>query len=186
MLGLPATTRAGPEASMTHPNKPHDIPHQGRHAGRIDKRIQEFEHDPYHSDLKPPEPAQCPVCRAVFHEGRWQWIEAPAGAHGVECPACRRTRDHLPAGHLTLSGPFFTAHQDEIMHVVHHHERREKAAHPMERIMTVTPEKDGVVITFTEAHLARGAGEAVHHAYQGELDFHYVEEDPTLRVTWRR
>jgi NMD protein affecting ribosome stability and mRNA decay len=167
---------------MTHPNKPPDHLHQGRK----DKRIQEFEHDPYHLDLKPPEPARCPLCGAVFHEGRWQWIEAPAGAHEHECPACRRTRDHLPAGYLTLSGPFFAKHRDEVMQVVHHHEAHEKAEHPMDRIIRVEPQKDGVLITFTEAHLARGTGEAVHHAFQGELAFHYVEEDPTLRVSWRR
>jgi NMD protein affecting ribosome stability and mRNA decay len=171
---------------MTHPNKSHDIPHQGHHAGRIDKLIQEFEHDPYHPAAKPPEPAQCPVCGAVFHEGRWQWIEAPQGAHRVKCPACRRVRDHLPAGYLTLAGPFVAQHRDEVMHVVHHHAQRERAEHPMDRIMTIEPQKDGLLITFTEAHLARGTGEAVHHAFQGKLEFHYVEEDPALRVTWRR
>lgn len=29
---------------------------------------------------------------------------------------------------------------------------------------------DGRLITTTDAHLARGLGEAVHHAYQGTLD----------------
>jgi NMD protein affecting ribosome stability and mRNA decay len=167
---------------MTHPNKPPDYHHQGRK----DKRIQEFEHDPYHLDEKPPEPTRCPDCGAVYHDGRWQWIEAPAGAHKTDCPACRRIREHLPAGYLTLRGPFFAGHRDQILHTVQHVAEREKAEHPMERIMAVTPEKDAVVITFTDAHLARGAGEAVRHAFEGELDFHYVEEDPTLRVSWRR
>lgn len=168
---------------MTHPNKPIDY----RHQGRKDRLVQEYEHDPYKADAKPPEPTRCPECGVVFHGGRWQWAEAPEGAHESLCPACRRARESLPAGYLTLSGPFFDAHRDEILDRVRHVETREKAEHPLDRIMAVEAEAGGkTVVTFTDAHLARGAGEAVSHAYQGELDLRYTESDPTLRVTWHR
>jgi hypothetical protein len=45
---------------------------------------------------------------------------------------------------------------------------------------------DGLLFTFTDAHLARGIGEALHHAYQGELEYAYAKEDIMLRVTWSR
>jgi hypothetical protein len=44
----------------------------------------------------------------------------------------------------------------------------------------------GLLITTTDAHLARGLGEAVHHAYRGDLDYHYADDDTTLRVHWHR
>jgi hypothetical protein len=52
--------------------------------------------------------------------------------------------------------------------------------------MGMEDQEEGVVITFTDAHLTRGAGEALHHAYQGELDFKYTDEDIMLRVNWTR
>jgi hypothetical protein len=168
---------------MTHPRKPTD----DRHPGRRDRLIREREHDPYRQGEKPPEPTRCPDCGAVFHAGRWQWIPAPDGAHEAACPACRRVREKLPAGELTLAGPFLAAHRDEILHLVRNVEARQKAEHPLDRIMDVLPEgEDALRVTFTEAHLARGAGEAVHNAYQGELDFQYTDEDCALRVHWRR
>jgi NMD protein affecting ribosome stability and mRNA decay len=172
---------------MTQPNQPSDLSHKGRHGGRIDRRVQEMDHDPYHPKAKLPEPTRCPDCGAVYHEGRWQWTATPPeGAHETRCPACRRIHDRVPAGRLTLSGDYFQAHRDEILHIVQNVETREKERHPLARIMAVEDADDGVRVTFTDPHLARGAGEAVHHAHQGELDFHYVDEDTALRVSWRR
>jgi len=42
------------------------------------------------------------------------------------------------------------------------------------------------VVTFTDAHLVHGIGEALHHAYHGKLDSHYTDEDDLLRVAWSR
>jgi hypothetical protein len=39
-------------------------------------------------------------------------------------------------------------------------------------------------VTTTDIHLARGMGEALHHAYQGELEYHYNPEQNLLRVIW--
>lgn len=167
---------------MTHPNKP---AHEG-HPARGDRLIHEREHDPYRMRAKAPDPSACPGCGAVYMDGRWHWMDRPDGAHEDLCPACRRVRDKAPAGFLTLGGAFFAAHRDEILERVTHVEAHEKAEHPLERIMAVTPQGDGVEVTFTDIHLARAAGEAVHHAYQGVLDFHYAPEEYLLRVSWRR
>lgn len=151
---------------------------------RRDNLFQERVHDAYKTKGKLPEPTVCPQCNAVFHEGRWQWRQAPAEAHRQTCPACHRLHDHYPAGFVTLQGEFFHAHHDEIMHLVHNVEKRERAEHPLERIMAVE-EKDGAtLVTTTDIHLARGIGEALHHAYQGELQYHYNPEENLLRVSW--
>jgi len=54
------------------------------------------------------------------------------------------------------------------------------AEHPLKRIMAVE-EKDGaMLVTTTDIHLARGIGEALHHAYQGELQYHYNPEQNSV------
>ena len=45
---------------------------------RHDRLIQEYRHDAYKSKHKLPEPTVCPVCGAVYHDGRWQWMSKPA------------------------------------------------------------------------------------------------------------
>ncbi len=153
---------------------------------RHDRLLQEYEHDNYKTKGHLPEPSVCSQCGAVFHGGRWQWGETPAGAHQATCPACHRLHDDFPAGFLSLGGPFFLAHKDELMHLVRNEEQREKAEHPLKRIMAVEEHDGEVLVKTTDIHLARGIGEAIHHAYQGKLEFHYNPEQNLLRVHWTR
>lgn len=156
------------------------------HQPRRDRMYEEHVQDPYLARGKPPEPSACPDCGAVFHKGRWQWGEAPGKAHAHRCPACQRIHDRVPAGELILEGDFFTAHRDEILHLIRNIETREKAERPLERIMDSRDEEGRHVIRFTSQHITRGAGDAVHHAYQGDLDLKYTDKDGVVRVTWRR
>ena len=149
-----------------------------------DRPVPEQAHDPYQAKGKYPEPTVCPQCKAVFHEGRWRWGEAPADAHAHVCPACQRIADELPAGFVDLEGEFMATHRAEILALVRHQEERARQEHPLQRIIAVSEKADGVEITTTDIHLARALGEAVHSAYQGELEFHYNREDYLLRVHW--
>lgn len=167
---------------MTGPHKTPDQPHHGRHDRGGLQQI----HDPYVARLKPTEPSVCGDCGVVWHDGRWQWLARPAGAHELRCPACQRVHERAPAGYLTLGGAFLAAHRAEILHLIDHHAEHQAAEHPLKRIMAREDTADGVLVTTTDAHLARGLGEAIEHAYKGELDYHYVEDDATLRVRWRR
>jgi NMD protein affecting ribosome stability and mRNA decay len=156
----------------------------GFHPIRSTHLLQEQVHDAYKIKGKLAEPTACPQCGAVFLSGRWQWNKAPANAHQHTCPACQRIHDHFPAGFVTLDGSFYTSHRDEIMHLISNEEKREKADHPLQRIMA-TEEIDGALhVTTTDIHLARRIGEALHHAYQGTLDYHYNPEQNLLRVSW--
>jgi hypothetical protein len=142
-------------------------------------------HDPYRTRLKLPEPTFCPQCGAVFHAGRWQWGPQPQPAHQELCQACHRINDRYPAGELAIAGGFVARHKDEILHLVGHQEEQEKAEHPLHRIMSI--EADGVILVqTTDIHLPRRIGEALYHAYRGELDFHYDKEAYAIRVSWRR
>ncbi len=153
-----------------------------RHDGILKERV----HDAYKAKGKLPEPSVCSQCGAVFHKGRWQWLLASTNAERTICPACHRIHDHFPAGFLTLSGDFFYAHRDEIMHSVHNNEQHERAEHPLKRIMAIEEKNGKTLITTTDIHLVRGIGESLHHAYQGELNFHYNPEQNLLRVSWAR
>ena len=89
------------------------------------------QHDPYQAAGKYPEPTHCGTCGAVFHRGRWQWASAPQGGHVAACPACRRIGDKLPAGTVTLEGPFVREHRDDLVRLIHNEAEREREEHPM-------------------------------------------------------
>jgi len=166
---------------MTHLPNP-----AGFHPIRRDRLPLETLMDSYKTKGKLAEPTACPDCGAVFHAGRWQWLEKPKDAHQVSCPACHRMRDKFPAGYVSLAGKFLAAHEAEILQLIRHHETREKAGHPLQRIMDIEKTEHGTLVTTTDIHLARGIGEALHHAYQGELEFHFSPEQNLLRVNWSR
>lgn len=153
---------------------------------RRDKLIREHEHDPYQTRKKLSDPSACTECHAMYRNGRWQWGHPPADAKPVLCPACRRGRDGLPAGILSLEGEFHLAHRAEVLGLIRNIEAREAKNHALKRIMTV--EEEGQTLTVNTAHpgLARSLGDALHHAYRGELDYHYPEEGGVLRVRWSR
>ncbi len=148
--------------------------------------IVEREHDAYRADHQPPEPTVCPQCRVAFHGGRWQWRSSPPGAHEALCPACRRIRDAFPAGYVTIEGEYFQQHRDELMRLLEHRAERARTEHPLQRIMAIEEREGGVLVTTTDAHLARGLAEALHHAHQGELGLRYEDAQNLLRAHWRR
>jgi hypothetical protein len=77
-------------------------------------------------------------------------------------------------------------HQTEILNLLRNVEKQEKDKHPLERIMSITTEGDHPLITTTGIHLARRLGEALAHAYKGELSFQYADGEESIRVSWQR
>ena len=140
--------------------------------------------DPYRHQRKLPDGTHCPQCHAGYYDGRWQWAPPAAPAHEELCPACRRVNDRLPAGTLTLRGAFVQAHKDELVGLVRHQEAAEAAEHPMNRIIDITEDEAGLVIDTTDIHLPRRIGEALKHAYRGELDMHFDDAAYFVRVYW--
>jgi len=151
---------------------------------RNDQLWQEQNHDAYKAKGKLPEPSFCPQCGAVFHHGRWQWMVSPEGAHARSCPACQRIHDHFPAGFLRMQGGFMRQHRDEVMNLVRNVETREKTEHPLKRIIAITEQGGEILVTTTDINLARSIGDALHHAYQGNLEYHYNADQNLLRVEW--
>jgi len=152
------------------------------HLARV---LDEIRHDPYEPRLKPAEPRACRECGAVWQRGRWCWGVAPPGAHRVVCTACQRARDRLPAGRLELDGPFVVDHRDQVLAIVANVEAREKAEHPMHRVLAIEQSRDAVVVLTSDLHLPRRIGEALARAHGGELEARFLEDEYRVLVRWR-
>ena len=150
------------------------------------KPLQAHVDDGYKMRGKPAEPSVCGECGVVFHGGRGSWAAKPANAHDILCPACHRIRDAAPAGYLTLEGKFVAEHRDDLRHVLHSVESKEKAEHPLQRIMEIKEGSETINVTTTDVHLVRAMGEALHRAYHGELEFKYGEDENMVRAHWKR
>jgi hypothetical protein len=147
----------------------------------------EYLHDTYKSRKKLPEPTVCPRCKAVFHKGRWTWAaRTPAKAHQEICPACHRIEDKFPAGIVHLNGPFIKTHREEVLNAVRHQEEMANKEHPLCRIIGIDESDEEIVVTTTDMHLPRRIGEALWHAYHGELKLHYAEDARLIRMNWKR
>lgn len=163
---------------------------KGNRALRSPRREQPLDdprHDSYKARGKLPDPTRCPECGAVFQKGRWTWNGvARDSAHEQLCPACQRIRDGYPAGYVSLGGDYLAAHRDEILNLVRNCEAEEKARHPLQRIIAIKDDDGGVLVTTTDAHLARRIAEHVHDACKGSLALHYSKEENLIRATWTR
>lgn len=158
-----------------------------RSLGFGNPRPSEEIHDPYRTSRKAKAPASCADCGATYRKGRWTWerlIPQPIAA--LVCPACRRVRDRVPAGEMTLRGRFYVEHADEILRLVQHVEKAEHTQHPLNRIMAIRRAAGSATVTTTDIHLPRRIGHALESAWDGELDTHYDEAGHFVRVTWER
>ncbi len=158
----------------------------GFHPVYRDRLLMEREYDSYKIKGKLHEPTVCPTCRAVFVQGRWQWLPEPAGAIKRTCPACMRIQDHYPAGFVSLSGSFFLEHREEIMALVRAVEKREREQDPLKRIIAEEKHAEESLVTTTDIQLARMIGEAIQSAYQGELEFKLSPRRRLVQVNWKR
>ena len=154
-----------------------------RHGARV---LDDTRHDPYQPSGKYREPTHCAQCGAVYKAGRWQWAEAAATSVPGTCPACKRIHDRLPAGRLTLEGPYVAAHEKELVQIARHQAEQERAEHALHRIMNIEPRPDAVEITTTDIHLPRRIGEALERAHDGELTIRFSEDAYEIAVRWRR
>jgi hypothetical protein len=122
----------------------------------------------------------------VFAKGRWTWKPADDRANEELCPACRRIKDRVPAGVIQLKGEFFHEHGDEIENLIRNQERLEKERHPLERLMALKRNGDGMRVETTGLRMARRVGDALQDAYQGDLQIDYLKGQDKVRVNWER
>jgi hypothetical protein len=90
----------------------------------------------------------------------------------------------MPAGVLTLEGDFVDQNRDQVLAVVSEVETREKAEHPMRRVLAIEQYSDRVVVSTADVHLPRRIGEALSRAHGGRLDVAFGHDDYSTRVHW--
>jgi len=156
------------------------------HGQRREQLLDNPRHDSYKAKGKLPDPTRCPECGATFRKGRWTWNAVTGSVHEQLCPACQRIHDRFPAGYVTLGGEFFASHRDDILGLVKNCETKEKADHPLQRIIAIEDVEAGVLVTTTDGHLARRIAEQIHDAHKGELALQYNKEENLLRANWKR
>jgi len=155
-------------------------------GARHEQRMKPARQDSYHDELKHTDPATCTRCRATYLRGRWTWESAPADAERTLCPACQRIEDDFPAGYVTIKGAFLAEHRDEIINLVMARAEHARQKHPLQRIIGMQDVSRGVLVTTTDAHLARGIGVALRDAFKGELDLAFSKDENLVRATWSR
>lgn len=159
----------------------------------IRRNVESFE-DPYKNEEHLPETSVCRQCGDIYLAGRWYNPEqAPAKpdrpsveANTVVCPACRKLRDRVPNGVLRLTGQFVIDHKDEILNLIRNETRKADNINPLERVMTMEAQPDGIELTTTNEKLAQRIGRAMHKAYSGEVEYKWSEDNKLARVYWHR
>lgn len=154
--------------------------------GRREQRTPLRRADPYRDTAKAAGSAACPRCGATYHAGRWTWNPAPEGAEARTCPACQRIEQRMPAGFVSIGGPFFAAHREEVLRLVGTLERRERDMHPLQRVIALEEREGGVLVTTTDTHLARGLAVALHDAFKGALELQFAKDENAVRAWWKR
>jgi hypothetical protein len=123
---------------------------------------------------------------SVARSSSWALAVGAKGEGAVEelCPACRRIKDKFPAGVVTLRGDFAQEHKEEMIRSARHQEEAENKEHPLNRIISIEEDAQGLVINTTDIHLPRRIGEAVKRAFHGEIENTFEKDGYFVRVSW--
>lgn len=150
-------------------------------------------HDPAGRDIAHArQTSLCSGCQAVEIDRQWCWDagndKSPDMPDGnfrtVLCPACQRCRDKQAAGMVTLEIMPSSQIEACLREIVHAESRRMVEDDPMQRIIDIQRQENGLLITTTTIELARAIGEAVQHTMRGHLEMHYQKPAKELRVRW--
>jgi len=131
---------------------------------------------------------RCPKCNLLFQGGVWKRM--PTGNKGETqwklCPACMQIRDGQIGGIVQFSGAFAGSHRQELLNRIRNVEKTTQEERPLERIMSLKENKEGITVSATTEHLVARIGKSILRDFGGELDLRYAPEDKFALVHWRR
>lgn len=159
---------------------------------KINRKVQYYG-DPYLLDTLPDDVSVCRECHSVYAHGRWE-LESQASqdlasakqVHETLCPACKKIRDHMPGGVVTLNGGFLIEHEDEIVNLINHENRSAMEINPLERIMDIEKRDSEITVLTTNEKLAQRIGRSVFKAYDGTVEYKWSKGTKLARVNWHR
>jgi NMD protein affecting ribosome stability and mRNA decay len=161
---------------------------------RVQDRNTQDTHDPYYNQSRPKDPSYCKACHAIYHNKHWHFDEREfktlqsghSNNTAVYCPACRKIQDKFASGIVTLKGDFVRRHREEIINLVKNEEKRAMGLNPLERLIEVSPSKEGLQITTTHEKLAQRIGKRLHRSFRGNVAYQWTPQDKMARVSWDR
>jgi hypothetical protein len=65
-------------------------------------------------------------------------------------------------------------------------ERQTREERPLERIISLKENREGITVSATTEHLIAKIGKSIQRDFGGELDLRYAPEDKFALVHWRR
>lgn len=145
----------------------------------------------------PDEPMLCEVCKAVYSNRRWISRSAMlkstdkrknlAPSESTICPACQQQREGVPGGFVYVEGAFLLSHLDDIERLISNEAERASADNPLARVMKTEPvDKDLLIVSTTNEHLAMRLGHALEKAFAGKVRYGFSHENKLVRVRWHR
>jgi hypothetical protein len=139
----------------------------------------------------------CETCKAVYVDRRW--ISRSAILKSTDkrkkwqptestiCPACQQQREGVPGGFVYVEGAFLVSHPDDIERLIANEAERAAADNPLSRVMkTERVDKDLLIVSTTNEHLAMRIGHALEKAFAGKVRYGFSHENKLVRVRWHR
>ena len=143
---------------------------------------------PYQKSGKYPSNTRCPKCSLLFLDGVWK--NASSGDASEPqwklCPACMQIRDGQIGGIIQFSGAFAGSHRQELLNRIRNVEKRTKEGRPLERIIKMKEDKEGITVSATTEHLVARLGKSIQRDFGGNLDLRYAPDDKFAYVHWHR
>jgi NMD protein affecting ribosome stability and mRNA decay len=131
---------------------------------------------------------QCPRCDLWFQDGVWKH-GVPVNEKGQQyklCPACMQVRNGLVGGIVQFSGTFANTHRQELLNRIRNVEKRTQDERPLERIIGMKENSEGITVSATTEHLVARIGKSIQRDFGGELDLRYARDDKFAMVHWHR
>lgn len=138
---------------------------------------------------KEPNHEICKRCGIILHRGRWQRNDALVKEHrklkkltDAFCPACRKEKEGIVDGVLTIDRAIFDSDAREIQNEIHNIAAREFVRDPLKRIVGISVSKGKVIVNTLTKELAVTIGKKLKHSRKGKLEIHYSPHEDFAEV----
>jgi len=148
--------------------------------GRVGDALQHAE--------KYPSNTRCPRCHLIFMDGVWKRSisRKPGNNHWRLCPACAQIRGGLAGGIVQFTGTYAMSHRQELLNRIRNIEKLVLKERPLERIIEIKEERNGIIVSATTEHLVARIGKAIERDFGGDLALKYAPEDKLAFAHWHR
>lgn len=156
-----------------------DLPHEGRRPRATPPKNPAGEPRKHNAKAA----LVCEECKLIHHAGRWYAGAPPISeVESSLCPACKRVRDHDPAGEITVPEEFLEI-REELLGMLSNAESAERAEHPLERLMEFEEGPDGsLIVSTTGVHLARAIANKLERRFHRQARFQYAKGETFVRI----